>query len=144
MPAILNTINQIHVAFCESLARAGLVVVMVDFRNAYLKGKHNPFPIGLNDCAAAAKHVGENKSEFGMSKLITYGESGGGNLALAIALKAKKEGWINLIDGVYGNIPYISNGWGWPEERRIKELPSTVASDGKLRLQHSVNSAHMY
>jgi acetyl esterase/lipase len=111
--AVITTVNQIHLAFCKSLALSGLVVVMVDFRNAYLKGKHNPFPTGLNDCAAAAKYIGENKAEVGMKSLITYGESGGGNLALAIALKAKKEGWINLIDGVYGMIPYISGGYSW-------------------------------
>jgi acetyl esterase/lipase len=130
--AVITTVNQIHLAFCRSLALGGLAVVMVDFRNAYLNGKHNPFPIGLNDCAAAAKYVAEHKAEFGMKSFITYGESGGGNLALAIALKAKKEGWVNLIDGVYGMIPYISGGYHWPKERRLKEIPSTVASDGKF------------
>ncbi|KAK3678969.1 hypothetical protein LTR78_001422 [Recurvomyces mirabilis] len=127
---IINTFNPVHAQWCTSLAQAGVVAIMVDFRNAYTKDKHNPFPIGLNDCATAARYISEHKSEFGISKLILQGESGGGNLAIATALKAKKEGWVKGIDGVFGCIPYISNAWGWPKERLVKELPSAVASNG--------------
>ncbi|TKA30708.1 hypothetical protein B0A50_02428 [Salinomyces thailandicus] len=35
-------------------------------------------------------------------------EAGSANLALATALKAKKDGWISEIDGVFGFVPYIS------------------------------------
>ncbi|KAK3110192.1 hypothetical protein LTR53_015780 [Teratosphaeriaceae sp. CCFEE 6253] len=127
---IISTINRIHVRWLTSLAVAGVVAIAVDFRNAWAKGKHNPFPIGLNDCAAGVQYVASHKSEFGVGKIVIQGESGGGNLALATTLKAKKEGWLDSIDGTYANIPYISNAWGWPRERLLKELPSTVASDG--------------
>ena len=35
------------------------------------------------------------------------GESGGGNLAVATAVKANIEGWVNAIDGVYAMAPMI-------------------------------------
>ncbi|TKA71851.1 hypothetical protein B0A55_09828 [Friedmanniomyces simplex] len=126
---IINTINPIHVRLLTSLALAGVVAIAVDFRNAYTKGKHNPFPAGLNDCAAGVQYVAAHKSELGVGKLILQGESGGGNLALATTLKAKKEGWLDSIDGTYASIPYISYAWGLPEERLLKELPSTVANN---------------
>ncbi|KAK5112714.1 hypothetical protein LTR62_003812 [Meristemomyces frigidus] len=127
---IINTFNPVHERWCKSLALGGVVAIMPDFRNAYTKEAHNPFPIGLNDCVAAARYIADHKSEFGISKLVLQGESGGGNLAIATALKANKEGWVKSINGVYGAVPYISNAWGWPKERLVKELPSTIASDG--------------
>ncbi len=45
---------------------------------------------------------------------MVSGESGGGNLAVATALKANREGWIDQIDGVYAQCPYISNNWAEP------------------------------
>lgn len=127
--SILNTANKVHFRWCTSLAVAGVVSIAVDFRNAYTKEGRNPFPIGLNDCAAAVKYIASHKSEFRIGNIVTQGESGGGNLALAIALKAKQEGWINEIAGVYACAPFISNLWNIPRERALKELPSTVEND---------------
>ncbi|KAK3646289.1 hypothetical protein LTR56_008640 [Elasticomyces elasticus] len=126
---IINTINPVHVRLLTSLALSGLVAIAVDFRNAYTKEGHNPFPAGLNDCAAGVQYVAAHKSELGIGKITIQGESGGGNLAIATTLKAKKEGWLDAIDGTYASIPYISNAWGWPEEKLLKELPSVVASN---------------
>jgi hypothetical protein len=122
---------KINLRWCKSLALQGLVIVMVEFRNAYIKGKpRNPFPCGLNDCASAAKYVHAHKQELGISKLITSGESGGGNLAIATALKANREGWMEAIDGVYAVAPYISGAaWGWTKEQQLAELPSLIECD---------------
>ena len=49
----------------------------------------------------------DNKARLGISKLIVSGESGGGNLTLATTLKAKRDGRIGQIDGVYAQCPYI-------------------------------------
>lgn len=107
-------------------------MVMVEFRNAYVKGKpRNPFPCGLNDCASAARYVHAHKKELGISKLITLGESGGGNLAIATALKANREGWMEAIDGVYAIAPYISGAaWGWTKEQQLAKLPSLIECEG--------------
>jgi acetyl esterase/lipase len=56
--------------------------------------------------------MSDNASRLGVAKLIVSGESGGGNLTLATALKAKQDGQIHRIDGVYALCPYISNGYG--------------------------------
>ena len=128
---VINTTqNPVHDRWCISLAVNGVVVVMPDFRNAYYKDKYNHFPKGLNDCAATVKWVSANRDELKISKLITHGESGGGNLATALSLKANKEGWVKDIAGVYALVPYISNLWGMPLERKLKELPSLVENHG--------------
>ncbi len=83
-------------------------VVGVEFRNG--AGKHGPFPFpaGLNDCTSALQWVIDNKARLAMSKLVVSGESGGGNLTLATTLKAKQDGNLTGIDGVYAQCPYIS------------------------------------
>ncbi len=93
------------------LAASGLVVVGVEFRNGAGKHGPHPFPAGLNDCASALHWVAQNKARLGISNVVVSGESGGGNLTLATALKAKREGYIEQIDGVYAQCPYISNAY---------------------------------
>lgn len=117
---MLPTMNRLHDRWCRSLAASGMVVVMVDFRNAWTKEGYNHFPAGLNDCAAAVKWVHSKREELNIKNIVLEGESGGGNLALATALKAKKEGWLNKIDGVYGSIPYISNAYGWTDQQKVR------------------------
>jgi acetyl esterase/lipase len=115
-----------YVRWRDNLAVSGLVVVGVEFRNGGGKHGPHPFPAGLNDCAAALRWVVENKAELGITKLIVSGESGGGNLTLATALRAKRDGLIDHIDGVYAQCPYISNAWASPEP----ELTSLFENDG--------------
>jgi acetyl esterase len=54
------------------------------------------------------------------------GESGGGNLTLTVAHKAKREGWLNEVAGFYAQCPFISNRWLEPAE----DLPSLGECDG--------------
>jgi acetyl esterase/lipase len=122
--------SQVHFRWCTSLAVEGLVVIAVDFRSAWEKGRHNPFPIGLNDCASAFQYIDSHKAELGIDKIILQGESGGANLALATALKANIEGWVDQIAGVYGISPWISNAYGWSDERKLEELPSLYECEG--------------
>lgn len=141
----IATINKVHVRWLTSLALAGVVAVAVDFRNAYTEAGYNPFPAGLNDCAAGVQYLAAHKADLGISKIILQGESGGCNLALATALKANKEGWIDSIDGVFGVVPYISNAWGWPTERLLQELPSCIENDGYfLRVKNMALYGHYY
>jgi len=110
----------------DHLAASGLVVVGVEFRNG--AGKHGPypFPAGLDDCTAGLRWVLDRKAELGISTLIVSGESGGGNLTLATALRAKREGIADGIAGVYAMCPFISNAWAAP----TPELTSLVENDG--------------
>jgi acetyl esterase/lipase len=109
-----------------SMAATGLVVVGVEFRNSGGRLGAHPYPAGLNDCAAATRWVHANAADLGVSHLIVSGESGGGNLALTVVHKAKREGWLDEIAGAYAQCPYLSNRWlDYPDE-----LPSLRENDG--------------
>lgn len=110
----------------ESLAATGLVVVGVEFRNSGGKLGPYPYPAGLNDCAAAVRWVFANRERLGITHLIVSGESGGGNLTLAVTHKAKREGWLPEIAGAYAQCPYISNRW----QEQPDEFASMTENDG--------------
>lgn len=115
-----------YVRWRDELAALGMIVVGVEFRNG--GGKHGPypFPAGLNDCTSALQWVSDNKARLGISKLVVSGESGGGNLTLATTLRAKRDGRLDQIDGVYAQCPYISNAYAV----RVPELTSLYENDG--------------
>jgi acetyl esterase len=135
---ILEAHNRVHRQWSEDLAASGMVVVTVDFRNAWTAAGANPFPAGLNDCSSALDWIHEHRAELGMTTLVLQGESGGANLVLATALKAKREGRLDRIDGVYAMVPYISGGYGWDTARKLRELPSMVENEG-----HYINCSMM-
>ena len=109
----------------DELAATGLVVVGVEFRNAGGKLGNHPFPAGLNDCTSGLRWVNDNKNRLGISKVVVSGESGGGNLTLATTLKARREGRIDQIAGVYALCPYISNAYATKDPA----LPSLYEND---------------
>jgi acetyl esterase/lipase len=110
----------------EYLAATGLVVIGVEFRNSGGKLGPHPYPAGLNDCAAAVRWTYANRGELGVSHLVVAGESGGGNLTLTVAHKAKREGWLSEIAGLYAQCPFLSNRWA----EQPDELPSLRECDG--------------
>ena len=112
----------------NTLADLGLLVIGVEFRNGGGRLGPHPFPAGLNDCASAVQWAHENRAELGISSIVVSGESGGGNLSLATALKAKQDGWLDAIDGVYAMCPYISGSYANPPV----ELPSLKENDGYM------------
>lgn len=127
---MLKTMNKVHRRWCISLAAQGMVVVMVDFRNAWSEAGLNPFPAGLDDCCTAVQWIHSNKDYLNIRNMVVHGDGGGANLALATALKAKCEGWSYTMDGVYASSPYISGAYGWSEERKLLELPSLIECHG--------------
>ena len=122
---ILTAADPGYVKWRDTLAATGLVVVGVEFRNAGGALGAHPFPAGLNDCASAAQWVIANRGDLGVSTVVISGESGGGNLSIATALKANQEGWIDGIDGVYAQCPYISGAYADPPT----ELTSLFEND---------------
>lgn len=126
---MLSAFNKVHRRWCEDIAATGVVTIGVDFRNAYAADGGHPFPTGLNDCSAAVQWVHARREELGITKIVLMGESGGGNLALATTIKARRDGTLDAIDGVYATVPYISGGYGWDAARKAEELPSLLASD---------------
>jgi len=114
-----------YVRWRDELASTGLIVIGVEFRNAAGKLGPFPFPAGLNDCFSGVKWTHENRDNLGISKIVVSGESGGGNLSLATTLKAKGEGVVDMIDGVYGQCPYISGAYA----DKDPALPSLYEND---------------
>ncbi len=80
-----------HAKLCAELALgANCVVVSVDYRMA----PEHPAPAPLDDCVAAIKHIVTNASDFGAdgSRFAIGGDSAGGNLTAAAALRLRDEG----------------------------------------------------
>lgn len=91
----------------------GMTIVSVDFRN-YLNHPDPDvevaqFPAGLNDCYSGLEWLHEHKDLLGCETVVNFGESGGGNLCLALSLKTVKEGRTDLLDGSYCMCPEASN-----------------------------------
>ena len=99
----------------RQLAEANdVAVISVDYRLA----PEHPFPAGLDDGVAVATWVAESAvEEFGSGRMILGGESAGGYLAAAVALRLRDQGIGQ--DALVGlNLNYGVFDWGgWPSER---------------------------
>lgn len=76
---------------CRALARAtGCRIASVEYRRA----PEYPFPVGLEDCYAAAKAIYAQAGQFGLraQDITLIGDSAGGNLAAAVSLLARDRG----------------------------------------------------
>mmetsp|Transcript_1563 Transcript_1563/g.2272 ORF Transcript_1563/g.2272 Transcript_1563/m.2272 type:complete len:376 (-) Transcript_1563:1030-2157(-) len=131
--AIGSAMNPEYREFARVIANSNNVAVaVVDFRNCELPSLSNmdvaPYPAGLNDCYSGLKFMHNNAAEYGIdpNMVCVAGESGGGNLTIATALKCKKEGTLNMIPkGFYAMCPYIAGIW-----------PQTVQNEGILGSSH--------
>jgi acetyl esterase len=80
-----------HDPMCRALAReSNTMVVAVDYRRA----PEHPYPAALDDCMAVAAWVAEHGRSMGIDgrRLAVAGDSAGGTLAAAVALRARDEG----------------------------------------------------
>ncbi len=100
------------------MASRGVAVAMVDFRNCEMGTASNPqvapFPAGLNDCLSGLQALHTNSAAWGVDpgRVCVCGESGGGNLAIALALLCKEKGLLDLLPrGVFAMCPYIAGSW---------------------------------
>jgi acetyl esterase/lipase len=95
----------------------GLAVVSVDYRLA----PEHPFPAGPDDGVAVAAWLLEHaEAEFGSGRLLLGGESAGGYMAAAVALRMRDE--LDAIDRVLGlELVFGVHDWGRsPSQRGIR------------------------
>jgi acetyl esterase/lipase len=117
-----------YVRWRDALAATGLVVVGVEFRNTAGKLGPHRHPAGLDDCAAAVRWTAAHRTDLGASHIVVNGESGGGHFTLAIAHKAKQEGWLDEIAGFHAQCPFVSNRYVDPPD----ELASLYENNGYM------------
>jgi acetyl esterase len=130
-------------AWGRIIAQQGVAVAMVDFRNALTPSsvpEVAPYPAGLNDCVSGLKWVSANSASLGINPdaIIIAGESGGGNLTLATGLRLKRDGRLDLIQGLYALCPYIAGIWP------LEQNPSSSENNGILLDLHNNNGAMAY
>ena len=95
----------------------GLAVVSVDYRLA----PEHPWPAGPDDGVAVAAWLLEHaEAEFGSGRLILGGESAGGYMAAAVALRIRDE--LDAIDRVIGlELVFGVHDWGRsPSQRGLR------------------------
>ena len=139
----MSCFDGIYRAWARTIAAHGVAVVMVDFRNALLAStapEVEPYPAGLHDCVSGVRWVHANAASLGVdpAKLVIAGESGGGNLTLATAMKLRRDGDIGLVRGLFAMCPYIAGLY--PDAR----YPSTVENDGIFLYLHNNRGVMAY
>ena len=107
-------------AYGKMIARGGVNVCLVEFRNCLVPStvpEVAPYPAGLNDCLSGLRYIHEHHLALHIdpTKVVVSGESGGGNLTLAVALSLKRSGELNLVSGLYASCPYILGQWPHPD-----------------------------
>jgi len=125
------------------IAARGIAVAMVDFRNSIHPSsvpEVAPFPAGLNDCISGLRWVHENAASLGIDpqRITVAGESGGGNLSLAVAMSLKRKNELALISGIYALCPYIAGEWPQPQ------YPSSTDNEGIFISVQNNRSAMAY
>ena len=130
-------------AWGRIIARSGVAVAMVDFRNCLTPSSAPevvPYPGGLNDCVSGVRWLAANAHELGVdpARIVIAGESGGGNLTLATGMQLLRDGDVGIVNGLYALCPYIAGSW--PRD----ELPSSTENNGLLLDLHHNRAAMAY
>jgi acetyl esterase len=104
----------------ELVDGSGAVVVSVEYRLA----PENPYPAGLDDCEAVTRWAMANAARFNVPahRIAVAGESAGGNLAAAVALRLRDAGETSLAGQVLM----------YPGVAGPLEHPSAVEFDGLI------------
>jgi len=123
-------------AWARLIAARGVAVIMVDYRNCVAPSsvpEIAPYPAGLDDCAAGLEWVVAHANELKVdaSRIVVSGESGGGNLTLALGMRQAREGRV-LAAGLYAFSPFLAGTWPddrFPSSSELAELLSDVNSN---------------
>ena len=109
--------------------RFDMAVVSVDYR----KAPEHPFPAGPDDGVAVARWIlDEARTEYGSDRIIIGGESAGGYMAAAVALRIRDE--LDAADRLIGaNLVFGVHDWGRsPSQRGLRphDAPDMLTPEG--------------
>ena len=109
---------------------SGAVVISVGYRLA----PENPYPAGLEDCETVTRWAIANASTFGVpeSKVAIAGESAGGNLSAALALRLRDTGGPTVAGQVL-IYPRTAGSSALRVEHGIRRARHQPQGDGRLR-----------
>lgn len=98
---------------------SGTTVISVGYRLA----PEHPFPAGLDDCECVTRWAVANAESLGTSadRVVVAGESAGGNLAAAVALRLRDSGGARLA-GQALIYPAVAGGFEFPSTRDFDGL----------------------
>jgi len=123
-------------AQCRILASLKCVVFCLHFTNSTEK----MFPAALNECVTAVKWILGNEDKYRLQKsgLLVFGESGGGNLSLAVGMSLRGD---SRVRAVVALCPFIYGDY----RNQISELPSLKEFDRiMLEKENMANVADLY
>jgi acetyl esterase len=121
----------------EYAAGAGIAVVSVD----YALSPEAVFPQALEECAGVVEWLGKYGADWGLdgSRMVVGGDSAGGNLALAAALKLRDMGGPAL-RGILALYPVCDSDFTTPSYREFGS--GHVLTEEKMRFYWSVYAPH--
>lgn len=107
----------------------GIFVASVEYRLA----PENPYPAGLDDCMAALSWLHREAHTVGIdaSRIGVFGQSAGGGLAAALALRARDEGGPPLCYQFLG-IPELDDRLDTPSMARFVDTPMWSRPNAEL------------
>ncbi|MGW3472416.1 alpha/beta hydrolase [Saccharopolyspora sp. NPDC000995] len=120
--------------FCARLAvGADAVVMSVEYRLA----PEDPYPAGLDDCYAVLLDIA---ASYPMGPVVVAGQSAGGGLAAAVALRARDEGW----PAVHGQVllcPFLDSTMSGPSMSTLADAPVFNSTDAFHCWEHYLGTA---
>ncbi len=116
----LGDVETEHLGAAGLAARLRVVVVSVDYRLA----PEDPYPAGIDDCYGALCWLASAVDELGVdpARIAVMGQSAGGGLAAATALRARDEGGPELCFQVLG-IPELDDRLETPSMQQFTDTP---------------------
>lgn len=130
----------------RSHTRTSMMCILINYRNPRdTQSGFNPFPAASNYVCTAIHYIHSRRDYLDLLNIVLQGDGFGSNLALSAAIRARRENWLNKIDGVYACYLFISNGVFWSEEVKLRDLPSFIECSGYgTSAEYIAYMAHIY